>query len=114
VLPTALRILRLAPGCFVFCTREAYLAAGGFDEGLYASEEVGFAQRLKRQGRFVILREFVVTSARKLRTRSALELLWIGLRLAVGGEKTLRRREGLEFWYGPREPEEKQSKCGVG
>jgi len=111
VLPTTLRMLRLAPGCFLFCTREAYLAAGGFDEGLYAAEEVVFTQRLKRQGRFVILREFTITSARKLRARSAFQLLWIGLRLAVGGEKSLRRREGLEFWYGPREAGEKlQSK----
>src|SRR5207302_1220280 len=25
LLPPALRLLRLAPGCFVFCTRQAYL-----------------------------------------------------------------------------------------
>jgi hypothetical protein len=51
LLPPVLRMLRLAPGCFVFCTRQAYLAAGGFDEALYVTEEVSFAQRLKRQGR---------------------------------------------------------------
>lgn len=28
------RVLRLASGCFLFCTREAYGAAGGFDEAL--------------------------------------------------------------------------------
>jgi len=106
LLPPALRMLRLAPGCFVFCTRQAYLAAGGFDEALYVTEEVGFAQRLTRQGRFVILREFVITSARKLRTRSALQLLWTGLRLALGGGKSIRQRNGLEYWYGPREPED--------
>ena len=105
LLPPALRLLRLAPGCFVFCTRQAYLTAGGFDEALYVTEEVGFAQRLKRQGRFVILREFVITSARKLRTRSAFQLLWTGLRLALGGGKSIRRRDGLEYWYGPRERE---------
>ena len=103
LLPPVLRILRLAPGCFVFCTRQAYLAVGGFDEALYVTEEVGFAQRLKRQGRFVILREFVITSARKLRTRSAFQLLWVGLRLALGGGRSIRRRDGLEYWYGPRE-----------
>jgi glycosyltransferase involved in cell wall biosynthesis len=103
LLPPALRILRLAPGCFVFCTRQAYLAARGFDEALYVTEEVGFAQRLKRQGRFVILREFVITSARKLRTRSAFQLLWVGLRLAVGGGQSIRKRDGLEYWYGPRD-----------
>ena len=104
LLPMVLRILRLAPGCFVFCTRQAYDVAAGFDESLYATEEVGFAQRLKRQGNFVILREFVITSARKLRTRSAFQLLWVGLRLAFGGEKSLLSRDQLEYWYGPRNP----------
>jgi len=103
LLPPALRMLRLDPGCFVFCTRQAYLAAGGFDEALYVTEEVGFAQRLKRQGRFVILREHVITSARKLRTRSAFELLWILLRLAFSGGKSIRQRHGLDYWYGPRD-----------
>jgi glycosyltransferase involved in cell wall biosynthesis len=105
LLPTALRILRLAPGCFIFCTRQAYHVAGGFDESLYAAEEVRFADRLRRQGEFVILREFVITSARKLRTRSAFQLLRVGLRLAIRGEKSLLSRDELEFWYGPRNPE---------
>lgn len=67
------------------------------------SEEVSFAYRLKSLGRFVILREYVFTSARKLRTRSALDLLLLGLRLAATGPQSLHRREGLEYWYGPRE-----------
>jgi GT2 family glycosyltransferase len=106
LLPPLLRMLRLAPGCFIFCTRQAYLAAGGFDEALYVTEEVGFAERLKRQGSFVILREFVITSARKLRTRSAFQLLWVGLRLAIRGGQSIRHREGLEYWYGPRDQED--------
>jgi glycosyltransferase involved in cell wall biosynthesis len=101
LLPPMLRLLRLAPGCFVFCTRQAYLTAGGFDESLFVAEEVYFVRSLKRQGRFVILRESVITSARKLRSRSALQLLWVGLRLALGGGKSLRTREGLDYWYGP-------------
>ncbi|MGI8980593.1 MAG: glycosyltransferase [Pirellulaceae bacterium] len=106
VLDYAFRLLLplsgLAPGCFLFCTREAYEKAGGFDESLFASEEVFFAQRLKRLGRFVILREYVITSARKLRTRSALDLLLLGLRIAATGPRSLTRREGLDYWYGPR------------
>jgi len=92
----------LAGGCFLFCTRQAYLKAGGFNEALYAAEEVAFARRLKRQGRFVILREFVITSGRKLRAYTGLELVRLGVRLALGGSQSLHRREGLEFWYGPR------------
>src|SRR5262245_61781907 len=96
VLPVLLPLLKMAPGCFLFCTRRAYLAAGGFDEALAWSEEVAFGNRLKRQGRFVILRECVITSGRKVRAHSALGLLWVGVRLALG------RRSGLDYWYGPR------------
>lgn len=96
-------IVGLAPGCFLFCTREVYLKSGGYDETLYVSEEVFFAMRLRNLGRFVILREYVITSARKLRTRSALQLLTLGARLISGGLGSARRREGLEYWYGPRE-----------
>jgi glycosyltransferase involved in cell wall biosynthesis len=39
VLPVLLPLLKMAPGCFLFCTRRAYLAAGGFDEGLFWSEK---------------------------------------------------------------------------
>jgi glycosyltransferase involved in cell wall biosynthesis len=95
-------IIGLAGGCFLFCTRQSYLATGGFDATLFVTEEVDFGNRLKRQGRFVILRECAITSGRKLRTHSAMDLLRIGLRLARGGRKALQRREGLEYWYGPR------------
>ena len=95
-------IVGLPGGCFLFCTRRAYFAAGGFDETLYAAEEDAFSRRLMRRGRFVILRETVVTSGRKLRTHTGLDLLRIGARLALAGPGSLRRREGLELWYGTR------------
>ena len=96
VLPVLLPLLRMAPGCFLFCSRLAYTTAGGFDEALFWSEEVAFGNRLKRLGRFVILRELVTTSGRKVRAHSALGLLRVGIQLALG------RRAGLEYWYGPR------------
>jgi hypothetical protein len=95
-LPILLPLLNMAPGCFLFCTRRGYLAAGGFDETRFWSEEVGFGNRLKRLGRFVLLRERVYTSGRKLRAHSALGLLRVGVRLALG------RRGALDYWYGPR------------
>jgi glycosyltransferase involved in cell wall biosynthesis len=62
---------QLAAGSFFFCRREAFDAVGGFDETVYAGEEVWLANRIKRWGkkrglRFqVLLGETVVTSARK-------------------------------------------------
>jgi glycosyltransferase involved in cell wall biosynthesis len=93
-------VVRLAPGCFLFCTRQAYRAAGGFNEAMHWGEEVAFGNRLKRRGRFVILHEFVTTSARKLRAQSALQLIGVAARLALGGVQS--RQKGLEYWYGPR------------
>ena len=95
----------LAAGCFLFCTRQAFQAVGGFDEGYYASEECWLSWALKRQGRFVILPETVLTSSRKLRTHSAREILAALLRLILRGRNSLRDRQGKEMWYGPRRPD---------
>ena len=94
--PAMIRIFRalgLACGCFLFCTRSAFNAAGGFDEKLFASEEITMSRALKRQGRFVVLRESVTTSGRKLRMFAS---------ILLAGPKALRSRDALEVWYGGR------------
>lgn len=110
VLPIYLA-LGLAAGCFLFCTRQAFDAVGGFDEKLFAAEEAVLSRALGRLGRFVLLRASVVTSARKLRAHSAREVLGTLLRLAFTGPKALRQREGLGLWYGHRraDPETRDS-----
>ena len=96
------RMLGLASGCFLFCTRAAFVAIGGFDESLFGAEEAAMSRALHRRGRFVVLRQSVITSGRKLRAYSAREILGLLARLAWAGPKALRRREGLEVWYGER------------
>lgn len=96
------RATRIAPGCFLFCSRAAFEAAGGFDEGFFAGEDVALSRALARQGRFVILREPVRTSGRKLQTFSALEHLRLVVRFALRGRRLLRSREDLDLWYGRR------------
>lgn len=110
VLPIYLA-LGLAAGCFLFCTRQAFDAVGGFDEQLFAAEEAVLSRALGRLGHFVLLRASVVTSARKLRAHSAREVLGTLLRLAFTGPKALRQREGLGLWYGHRraDPETRDS-----
>jgi hypothetical protein len=59
-----------AAGSFFFTRRDAFEAAGGFDETVYAGEEVWLAKRIKAWAKkrglaFRILSEPVVTSARK-------------------------------------------------
>jgi glycosyltransferase involved in cell wall biosynthesis len=96
------RALGLAAGCFLFCTRQAFDAVGGFDEKLFAAEEAVLSRALGRLGRFVLLRAAVVTSARKLRSHSGGEILSTLLRLAFAGPKAVRQRAGLDLWYGER------------
>lgn len=101
-----LRLCGWAAGCFIFCTKEAFEAVAGFDETYFASEERFLSQALKQEGRFVILREHVVTSSRKARIYSMRDLLGLAFRTLIGGRKTLMQREGLEIFYdAPRESE---------
>lgn len=97
-----LRLARIAPGCFVFCTRPAFDAVNGFDETLYAAEDVAISRSLGRHGRFVILREPVLTSERKLRTHTVRDHLKLMIRLAWHGRRMLRTRDNLDLWYGKR------------
>ena len=101
----SMRMFRWAAGCYVFCTRAAFDAIGGFDERFYATEEIAFSRALKRVGRIVILRERVLTSGRKLRTHSAVDFLRLLLGVATSGPGFLRRRDRLSVWYGERRDE---------
>jgi len=105
VSPMLVRLFRatgFACGCFLYCTRRAFDAAGGFDESLFASEEITMSRALKRQGRFVVLRESVTSSGRKLRMYSGREVLRLLGGIVLAGPKGLRKRDGLEIWYGGR------------
>ncbi len=99
---TSMRLGRLAAGCFLFCTREAFDAAGGFDERLFATEEIALSRALGRLGRVAIVRETVETSGRKLRTYSGWEIARLLGALAGIGPRMLRSRDRLDLWYGDR------------
>jgi glycosyltransferase involved in cell wall biosynthesis len=98
--PCYFGMARWAAGCFLFCTRVAFEAAGGFDERYYASEEIHLSRALKRVGRFAILRGFVTSSARKLEGRTPGSIALMLVRMLAAGPAGLRRRTGeTAFWY---------------
>jgi glycosyltransferase involved in cell wall biosynthesis len=99
------RLLTLAGGCFLFCTREAFESCGGFSEECFAAEELYFRNSLRRVGKFVIPRPMVVTSGRKLRTYSGFEIIKSLLSIGWQGPKAFREKKGLEVWYGDRRPD---------
>ena len=89
----------LGVGAFIFTRREHFEAVGGFDEQYFAGEEMYLTIALRKRGPFIILREPVTTSARKVRMHSGRHLYrqWIGLLL--GGKRVLRERTHLDIWY---------------
>ena len=98
------RFTRIAAGSFIFCRREAFKAVGGYDESLYASEEVRFSRLIKKWGRsndldFVILDKApALTSARKLNWYSGPQILgWIALMIVM--PLAVRSRKLCSFWY---------------
>jgi hypothetical protein len=93
---------RMPGGACQFCTRNAFTAVGGFSEAHYAVEDALFAHALKRHGRFVVLRETVMTSGRNLRNQSLRSVSSVLLRFALRGTEGFRSREGLDIWYAPK------------
>ena len=103
----AARLIRWACGCFLFCTREAYSATGGFSESLYAGEDIAFVQTLKKVGRFVVLKPKVVSSGRKLNVVRPWELMGLLLTIAIRGGR-YESKWVLDILYGQRAQDSKR------
>jgi glycosyltransferase involved in cell wall biosynthesis len=91
--------LNLGVGAFMFMRRETFAAVGGFDEQYFAGEEMYLTIALKQHGRFVILPEPIVTSARKVRMHSGWSMLWQWFAMMAGGKASLQNRRKLDLWY---------------
>jgi glycosyltransferase involved in cell wall biosynthesis len=91
--------VNLGAGAFLFTTRENFQTIGGFDEQLFAGEEVYFTMALKKLGRFKLLRQPVVTSGRKLRMHSARYILSQTFAIAFRGRRGVQSRDKLDLWY---------------
>jgi glycosyltransferase involved in cell wall biosynthesis len=98
------RTFKWACGAYVFCTRDAFMETGGFDERYYASEEIHFSRALRRWGwkhgkRFVILEEPIITSSRKLYWFSPREQLSIFLHIMIHLGSFQNRDICYKMWY---------------
>ncbi len=96
------RTFRLAAGSYFFALREGWVATGGFNEKVYAGEELGFARELKKWGRrrgldFRILEVDVASSARKVQQFTAWKAVWLLAVCAWPGNRG--RRDRCAFWY---------------
>lgn len=87
-------------GAFMFCTRGAFHATGGFNERLYWGEEGAFALALKQRGRFIVLWQPVLTSGRRFRKTSAGQLMAGFVRIIFSPVKMMTQRSSVEkIWY---------------
>jgi hypothetical protein len=94
------KLIGFTGGAFMFCTRAAFQATGGFDERLYWSEEGAFTMALRREGRFYVPWRPVLTSGRRLRKTSGGEWLLGVVRLALSPVKFFTHRTSVEkIWY---------------
>jgi len=91
--------LNLGAGAFLFTTRRNFDLVGGFDEQYFAGEEVYFSLELKKLGGFKVLRDPVVTSARKLRMYPAKVFLRKFFGVILRGPGGVRSRSKLSLWY---------------
>jgi glycosyltransferase involved in cell wall biosynthesis len=95
----------LLAGSFIFCKATAFREVGGFNNELFASEELDLTKKLKRLARHagkkvVILDKYpLLTSGRKLRLYRGREILWFTARTFFTGGRTLKTREACAVWY---------------
>ena len=92
------RLGKVVGGSYLFCTREAFERVGGFDETVYGGEEVILSRSLKKLGGFVLLKQRVLTSGRRLRIYSFWEIMRIIACLGTSGGRIEDRDTGW-FWY---------------
>lgn len=95
---------KLAAGSFIFCLARGFHDIGGFDEQVYAGEEVFFSRKMKAWGKrnnllFTIIDDQnVITSGRKFRWYSSMQIALLLLLFTVF-PFALRNRYLCNFWY---------------
>lgn len=99
------RICKYAAGSFIFCEASAFRKIGGFNNQLYATEELDLSKRLRLLARAagkraVILHHYPIrTSDRKMQLYSSRELFRLIFRAGVSHRRTVRNREACHLWY---------------
>lgn len=94
-----------AAGALVVCRAEAFRDVGGFNQELFAADEIDLSQLLKQWGRqcgqkFTILtRHPLVTSPRKVKLYTGREIVAQLFSVMFSPRKTLQDKKKLPIWY---------------
>lgn len=98
-------LCRWAAGALVVCRHDAFQEVSGFDQELYALDEIRLSKQLKQWGRrhglqFTILtRHPLETSSRKVSLYSSREIAAQILRIFFLPKRTLQDKKHLSVWY---------------
>jgi glycosyltransferase involved in cell wall biosynthesis len=99
------RNFRLLAGSFIFCQAEAFRKVGGFNQELFATEELDLTRRLKKLARqtkkqLVIIHRYpLLTSARKFHLYTFREYMSFFAKTVCTGGGTLKNRSACGHWY---------------
>ena len=102
---TVSRLRRLMAGSFIFVETAAFRKIGGFSAQFYAAEEIDLTHRLRPLARasnrriVILTRTPLLTSARKVRLYTPLEIGRLILRAALRPKATLTDKQACHLWY---------------
>jgi glycosyltransferase involved in cell wall biosynthesis len=100
ILRIMFRLLRVAAGAYMFCTPDSFEKAGRFDSKFFAAEEVHLSNKLHKFGKYKTINSRVITSSRKFRTHSSLEIMTTLFLVSIPKIRDIKKRKNL--WYGSR------------
>ena len=98
-------LLRWTAGCFMFCRADAFREFGGFDQKLFAGEDVEFGKAMQRWGKqrglevAILRRHPPVTSIRKIDLYGTREIFVLILRWILFPRRTGRDKARLGVFY---------------
>jgi glycosyltransferase involved in cell wall biosynthesis len=82
------------------CRKADFDRFGGFDESIYAAEDVQLAYDLKKLGKFNLIHKgWIITSTRKIDQTPLLEMLTKLIGFGFGLQRKIRSKEYCEHWY---------------
>lgn len=98
-------LLRWASGALVVCRADAFRKVGGFNQELFAADEIDLSDLLKKWGRkrwlkFSILSKHPLeTSSRKMQLYAGREIAEQFFRLILSPRRALHDKKSLTMWY---------------
>jgi len=96
---------RWASGALVVCRTDAFRDVGGFNQELFAADEIDLSQLLKKWGhkhglKFTILTRYpLITSPRKVQLYTGREIAMQFFSVLFSPRKALQNKKKLPIWY---------------